>query len=113
MEKLSLIEKALNLRSFYHKILAGNVANANTPGYKRKDIDFESEMRREIKNSTQIRILEDHETSGQIEARDGNTVDLEKEVVKLTENFLAYSALIRVITKKFSMIRYIINEGRR
>ncbi|MCX7856709.1 MAG: flagellar basal body rod protein FlgB [Deltaproteobacteria bacterium] len=113
MAGFSLIERALNLRALYHRILAGNIANANTPGYKRKDIDFASEIKREIKASNEVKIAEDREGDEGFHTPDGNTVNLEKEVVKLTENTLMYNTLVQVVVKKFSMMRYLINEGKR
>lgn len=113
MANFSLIEKALNLRSLYHRIIAGNIANANTPGYKKKEIDFASEIKREIKNSEEVKVLEQEESPEGLQSPDGNTVDLEKELVKLTENTLMYNALVQVVVKKFSIMRYLINEGRR
>lgn len=109
----SLIEKALNIRAFYHKIIAGNLANVNTPNYKRKEIDFASEMKREIKRVEDIRVKEIAEVQEGVHSPDGNTVDLDEEMVKLTENTLMYNALIQILVKRFSLLRYLINEGRR
>ena len=39
MSVISLIERALTIRSAYHKVLAGNIANADTPNYKEKEIE--------------------------------------------------------------------------
>lgn len=113
MGGISLIERALNLRAFYHRIIAGNIANANTPNYKRKEIDFASEINREIKRLKEVKVIEENEGREGIIPPDGNTVDLEKETVNLTENTLMYNALVQVLVKRFSMMRYIINEGKR
>ena len=40
MQIVDLIGKALSVRAFYHKVISGNIANAQTPGYKEKEIDF-------------------------------------------------------------------------
>lgn len=109
MSKISLIERALSLRSLYHKLIASNIANVNTPNYKKKEIDLASEIKRE-KNA---KIFEVTETKQGFYAPDGNTVDLEEEVTKLTENTLMYNALIQIVVKRFSIIRYLINEGKR
>ena len=44
LEIMGLLEKALDIRAFYHRILASNIANVETPGYKEKDIDFRKEL---------------------------------------------------------------------
>ncbi|MCR4398802.1 MAG: flagellar basal body protein, partial [Firmicutes bacterium] len=42
---MTLLERGLDIASARHNVLAGNIANANTPGYKRRDISFEGVMR--------------------------------------------------------------------
>jgi len=44
---------------------------------------------------------------------DGNTVSLEVQIFKMNENSMMYSALVQVLNKKFSLMRYLVNEGRR
>jgi len=113
METVNLIEKALNIRSFYHKIIAGNIANVETPNYKEKDIDFREELGRQMTGSRDVAVKERHNEENDSNSADGNTVNIENQMVKLTENSMMYSALIHVVTKKFSLMRYLINEGRR
>lgn len=112
MTELKLIEKALSLRSLYHRLISGNIANANTPGYRAKTIDFQSEMKRNVKRLEDVRILE-AEGAGGLSQPDGNTVEMEREVANLLENSLMYNAIVQILVKKFSLMKYIINEGRR
>jgi flagellar basal-body rod protein FlgB len=112
MEVTNLLERALNIRAQYHKVLTGNIANVETPNYKEKDIDFQSEIQRNIgsQNNVDIRESTDGDVIGSI---DGNTVNMENQIVKMTENHMLFTSLVQVISKKFSMMRYVINEGRR
>jgi flagellar basal-body rod protein FlgB len=112
MDVVNLVEKALGIRSFYHKVLAGNIANVETPNYKEKDIDFFSEIQKRMAGTSSIEVKEKTDDDG-MNSIDGNTVNIEKQMVKMTENSMIYSSLIQVITKKFSMMRYMINEGKR
>lgn len=112
MTDLKIFEKALSLRALYHKLISSNIANANTPGYKAKRIDFQSEMRRKGGRIENVKILEEEPKAG-FSQPDGNTVEMEKEVASLLENSLMYNAAVQALIKKFSLIRYIINEGRR
>jgi flagellar basal-body rod protein FlgB len=112
MALLGLVEKALNIRAYYHHVLAGNIANVETPNYKEKDIDFQRELEKKTASSDDIRVTEKTENDG-TGGIDGNTVNIENQMVKLTENNLLFNSLVQVITKKFSMMRYAINEGRR
>ncbi|MBP8626571.1 MAG: hypothetical protein KBE27_00730 [Syntrophorhabdaceae bacterium] len=112
MSVFDVIEKALNVRSFYHKIIAGNIANVETPNFKEKDINFHTELERQLSGIDNFNVIEKTENEG-ISSADGNTVNIEAQMVKLNENSMMYSALVQLITKRFSMVRYIINEGRR
>ncbi len=112
MEVTNLLERALNIRAQYHKILSGNIANVETPNYKEKDIDFQIVIQRSIGNPNNVEIREsnDGDVIGSI---DGNTVNMENQIVKMTENHMLFTSLVQVISKKFSMMRYVISEGRR
>ena len=111
MEILGLVEKALNIRAYYHKVLAGNVANVETPHYKEKDINFSDALQSSMNKVEDIRVTEKTDYDG-LNSSDGNTVNMETQVVKLTENSLYYNSLVRVISKKFATMKYVINEGR-
>ncbi|MDD5008480.1 MAG: hypothetical protein PHU49_07820 [Syntrophorhabdaceae bacterium] len=112
MAVMDLIEKALNIRAFYHKVIAGNLANVDTPNYKERDIDFKAELERKMSGVDNIEVREktDYDGLGTI---DGNTVNIESQMMKLTENQLMFHSLIQVATKKISLMRYLISEGRR
>lgn len=112
MDLFDVVEKALNVRAFYHKVIAGNIANVETPNFKEKDIDFNRELERQLSGTNTFNIIEKTENDG-ISSSDGNTVNIETQMVKLNENSMMYSALVQMITKRFSMMRYLINEGRR
>jgi len=111
MEVLGLLEKALNIRAHYHKILAGNVANVETPHYKEKDIDFVRSLDLNMKRIEDIEVKEKAEQDG-LNTTDGNTVNMENQVVKMTENSLYFASLTKIMTKKFATMRYIITEGK-
>jgi flagellar basal-body rod protein FlgB len=113
LEIIGLLEKALDIRAFYHRILASNIANVETPGYKEKDIDFKKELDSLTREPANIEVKVKDTTDGGIAAIDGNTVSMEDQIVKMTENTLMFNSLVQMINKKFSMIRYAINEGRR
>jgi flagellar basal-body rod protein FlgB len=111
MGTIDLVAKALNIRASYHRVLAGNIANVETPGYREKDIDFRKELDRNIGSTADI---EAKESGADVIARaDGNTVNMESQIVKLTENSMLFNSLVQVITKRFAMMKYVINEGRR
>lgn len=118
MEMVSLIEKALNIRAYYHKVISGNIANVETPAYKEKDLNFRSELERQITSGdkglkgSDIEVMESPVNDG-LASIDGNTVNMENQIVKLTENQLMYQTLVQVAAKRFSIMKFLISEGRR
>jgi len=93
-------EQALNLRAKRAEVLANNIANSNTPGFKAKDINFEKElsaaMRSESTKGSQVerqaQLL--YRKSYQSDHGDGNTVDMQFEKTKYAENALQYQTTL-------------------
>ncbi len=117
MNKLfNILEGALNIRSSYHRIIAGNIANADTPHYKEKDIDFQSELNKRVNSLTPAKELIDIKEksySEDISSNNGNTVIVESQMVKMTENDIMYKTLVSIVSKKIAMMKYMISEGKR
>jgi flagellar basal-body rod protein FlgB len=116
---IKILEKMLDVAAFRQKVLASNIANADTPGYKAKDISFQKELDRAIKASSVERgassAKQDHEvyeTATTMPNRDGNTVNLDIEMAKVAENTLIYNAATQLMTMKMRMIKDVIKGGR-
>jgi flagellar basal-body rod protein FlgB len=89
---LPRLVEATNLRL---KVLAMNVANVNTPGYQRLDVDFESSIQRQLQSTSsgsatplKPRVVEG---GGGVPRADGNNVDIDREMNVLTKNALLHS----------------------
>lgn len=102
-----------------HALLGDNLANVNTPGYKRRDVDFGVELQRAQQAREQRRshlsaepILSDEKVDNSDVRVDGSSVDLEKEVVALAETELRYQALTDMTGRYFSGLKNVIREGR-
>ena len=113
MEIIGLLEKALDIRAAYQRVLASNIANVETPGYKEKEIDFRAELERSMKGGQASLTVKEKDDPDGVTSLDGNTVNMENQIVKLTENTLMFNALVQSISKRFSRMLYAINEGRR
>jgi flagellar basal-body rod protein FlgB len=112
MNTVGLLEKALNIRAFYQRVLASNVANVETPGYREKRVDFLQEIARPGSGAgSSVHITEAEPPQG-ANSVDGNSVNMEDQIVKMTENTLMYNSFVQLISKKFSMMKYVIREGR-
>ncbi|MBI1402534.1 MAG: flagellar basal body rod protein FlgB [Porphyrobacter sp.] len=99
---------ALTLRSQRMGLIAGNIANAATPGYKARDIDFGKALdaslaraRGDLAADPQSAMVWRTPT---MPAMDGNTVELGREQVAFAENAVAYSATLSFVTGKVSTI---------
>lgn len=127
---ISLLHQALDLRLTRHQLLAANLANAETPGYRAVDLSFEQALRGALGQGG-LRLVGTHprhlgmalpgaapvppqviESTAEPGA-DGNSVDAEGEMVKLAENGIMYSAGAQLVSRTLGMLRYAIEEGRR
>ncbi len=116
-----VLQKILHATSERQKVLASNIANAETPGYKAKDIKFDTVVGNEMKLLTtspgHIRKT-GSSGSGRVEVDnrpswgDGNNVELNNELAKMQENLLRHNAAIKIINKKISMYQSAIKGGR-
>lgn len=120
-------EPALLLKARRLDVLARNLANADTPGYKARDMDFTRELNR-LQGGTS-RLMRTHErhmpdASGTAAAdelayrvphqpsQDGNTVESDLEQARFAENAVAYQATILFISGRITALRTAITGGR-
>jgi flagellar basal-body rod protein FlgB len=104
----SNIERYMDLVSFRQKLVAGNIANADTPGYTTKDIDFQQEFQSAM-NSGDASVVERTELP---EKTDGNNVSLEREARLLAENALRFSVASNLARGALNAVRSAIHGGR-
>jgi flagellar basal-body rod protein FlgB len=128
---MRLREKALDAAWVRNEVIAQNIANVDTPGYKKSTVSFEEYLqgasqnggfrgnttdRRHIpigrnNDNAKIRITKDNrDLSTRL---DGNNVDIEIEMAELAKNNIRYDTLIQSISSSYQRIRTVINEGRR
>lgn len=107
---IDLLKKIMDICSYRQKILASNIANADTPNYKARDIDFQSELKKAIESGqVHYSIIEAPTT---MPNRDGNTVNIEIEMTKLTETLLLYNSATQILSKRIRMLKDAIKGGR-
>jgi flagellar basal-body rod protein FlgB len=126
----SALSTSLNMRLLKHGVISSNIANAETPNYHAKKVDFEEALARAL-DMDGMRSMStsspDHFSVGGGSAKvepeiydnpdgainnDGNTVDLEKEMSDLAENTVMYKAALSLINKKLAALRYAASDGR-
>lgn len=119
------LERALNYSTTKHKVIAHNIANAEVPNYKAKDVSFKDVWEEETKQlemrKTNHRHLEVAGANGGSKVftkpnyqyhDNGNNVDLDKEMSDLATNQIYYQALIERLNGNFATLSNVIKGGR-
>lgn len=120
------LEKALDATWQRMNVISHNISNEDTPGYKAKRLNFESQLAAEIRklqntnngnrqstldrlNHLQPQVYEDRSTIGRA---DGNNVDILAEQTELGRTVLYYQALSQRVSGHYSLLKYAISGGR-
>ncbi len=126
-----LLEKSLDVETLRRKVISNNIANVDVPHFKRSEVDFESQLKRVIRQNeeaagnqkypsllsdkkhipfyiaknvrnVQPRINLDYSTSSR---NDGNNVDIEKEMVDASKNLMRYNSFISSMNHNYKMLK--------
>ncbi|MDG5470283.1 flagellar basal body rod protein FlgB [Jeotgalibacillus sp. ET6] len=122
---INQLEHGLAYSSVKQKVIAENVANVDTPGYKSKDVNFKTMLQNEINLSSSKSKTDDprhfdlvpSKGSVNIQLRNysyrqnGNGVDMDKEMADLATNQIYHDALIERISGKFGSLNTVIRGG--
>ncbi|NLN64836.1 MAG: flagellar basal body rod protein FlgB [Clostridiaceae bacterium] len=115
------LENSLDAAWLRNDVISQNIANADTPGYKRKEEQFEEYLNSEMKHSRiengmsrlsggkGIKVVNDHENYSY--RLDGNNIDIEREMAQMAMNTLRYNTLIQRMNGQFAKLRNVI-KGR-
>lgn len=121
---------SLKFRQLRQEVHASNIANAETPGYKAKKLDFEEALARALDTDGQMNLNtadakhfnvgsggfnnlepEVYEDPNGVVNPNGNTVDRDKEMADMAENKIMYDATVQLINKKMGLLKYAIGQG--
>lgn len=126
---INVLDKAADAAWLRNDAIANNIANADTPGYKRQDVAFESELRKALHTAKYSGTRDSRDTMDKVVANlnykkldarpftdysgysyrlDGNNVDPDTEGVYLAENQLRYQGLIESINNEFSNLKMVM-----
>lgn len=130
-----VLEKALDLQMTNNKVIAGNIANADTPGFQALKLDFNASMQRAVEaiesadaapidpaDGSVLRsaLGENPETEAVIlpsgaapTSLDGNNVAMEEELGDLSRNGTMYQLTSRLLAAKYNQIRSVLDQGSR
>lgn len=115
--RIPVLNRSLDISSIRHQSISSNVANVSTPGYKRKFVDFKSEMRKFLNGDTKLSLKKTHENhlfrfkspggiDVQVDSSENNfngvnNVDIDREMGEIAENQVIYNTSSRLLAKKF------------
>lgn len=119
---VNVLDKAADASWLRNELISNNIANVGTPNYKRKDIQFQTCLMREMSgkgsldqkvananlNSLEATVYTDHANLSY--RLDGNNVDIDTENASLTENQIRYYTLLDSMTKEFSRIKTVLSS---
>lgn len=117
---INVLDKAADASWKRNEVIVNNIANVDTPGYKRKDVQFESYLQSALMgdDSLDSRVAEVNLNSldatvytDNISASyrlDGNNVDIDTESANLAENQIRYNALLDSMTQEFNRIKAVL-----
>lgn len=129
--RIDILEMGLDGAALRQKVIANNIANVDTPGYKASDVAFEEQLRAAIGGYGVVdRLRTSHPrhlqnasagsafqpvvyTSNEYTLRnDGNNVDIDREMARLAKNSIYYNSLVQAVSNEFRLLRMAITEGR-
>ncbi len=127
-DNIRILSKALDGIWLKDKVIKHNMANVNTPNYKRLTVDFEDKLRSAMENheSKLNRTHDKHfptsNSFNDLEPKisidksysyrfDKNNVNIDTESAELAKNSIMYNAVVNQITNEFEGIKNVINEG--
>ena len=132
---INLLSKSVDLRAKNQNLIASNIANAETPNFIPKNLVFDDQLQSVLKNgsngqrphtvphqrhipvrgtgsalhSVTGKIIE---TPAKTPGKDGNAVELENQMGKMSENQIMFNASVQLLSKKFEGLRTAIREGK-
>jgi flagellar basal-body rod protein FlgB len=135
-EMMDLVQRSLDSAALSHKVIADNIANVDTPGFKRAEVVFGEKLKQAFEaranepqhlaaartnvghmefeptpevDTVQPEVITDSATSLR---NDGNNVDVDREVSLLAQNTVWYNTLAQITEQQFASLRTAIREGK-
>ena len=134
-KSMGLAKAALDYRSMRQDMIASNIANADTPNYKPRDVSFENALRAEqnklfdktpklemaVTDAKHIPLTDTQNSTkattffrdGHMARNDGNSVDLDVETTEMSKNSIMYNAMLGAIKKEAMIFRSVIEASQK
>lgn len=116
----NIMNKAIDSAWKRQEMLTENITNIDTPGYKRKDINFEKVLRAEVAKTGDMHKVDINQLYGEIlspyssfqHRLDGSNVDIDWEMAELSKNKIKYDALVTQTSRHLQRIKSVISNVR-
>ena len=127
---IGLLERAMDLRGARQRVIASNIANEETPGYRAKELQFKDALSQAAKGTPMVRVRSTHPGhivigGGSALARgrvtevpaadlplDANSVSLDTEMAKLSDNAMHYNTAAAVTSMRFRQLLSAIRDAK-
>jgi len=115
---LNLLEKTLSWHNRGQEIIAGNLANLETPNFTRKELNFQEVLRNHLQGrsiklvATNPQHLRGSRLEGNLVSDSNEPVDLDREMVNLSVNQLKYQSSVTMLMKKLGQLKTVIEGDR-
>ncbi len=133
MRQLDIMQRAMGASVRRKGLIDNNIANATTPNYKRQDLTFQSELQRALNSEREYpgvpfktsreghiplmrvddyRDVEPRKITefNTYQNNDGNSVDIENEMIENSKNTLYYNSLVQRTAKEFNKIKFLLRQ---
>lgn len=118
----NLLQSFLDVQTRRSQVIASNIANADTPGYKARELQFNEFLREAAQNSrlpaskqtgrvpgTEMKVVEQE---AEVIGMDGNTVDTGREMAEMAQAGSSFNFGAKMLQARFRLLRAAIREGR-
>jgi flagellar basal-body rod protein FlgB len=128
---IDFLEKSLEYRKIRQDLIASNIANADTPFYKSRDIRFEEALKNELEkkekklplaktNSLHLDGIDNINESkpiiffrdGHLTRNDGNDVDIDIETTEMAKNTIMYNATVAAVRKRVELFKLVLDSSK-
>jgi len=126
-QMMSALRRSLSLAAAKQVVSSSNLANLSTPGYKAQEVDFDETLTQQVGGGGRLAVtnsrhlggglessagVETRETADAAARRDGNTVQVDRELLNMTRAAGDFARAQTALAAKFRLVRYAINESR-
>lgn len=120
---INILDKAADASLKRNEVIVNNLANVDTPGYKRKDVQFEAYLMQELAGDNSLDKRVANARHDALEARvytdyaslsyrlDGNNVNIDTESANLAQNQIRYYALLDSMSQEFNRIKAVLQRN--